>query len=147
MGGYGRGTHSYSHFGTNYAPSPQEVSDIRTLLIEPEKTLQALEKEIARLQAQREKLKSFIDNHHALLSPIRRVHTDIMREIFENCLLQDHLPIRSLREAPLLLTGICRTWREVAISMPRLWNRLHITVPYPRFPPITDSSLSDKVKA
>ncbi|ESK90607.1 hypothetical protein Moror_4243 [Moniliophthora roreri MCA 2997] len=127
------------NFGTNYAPSPQQIQEINQILREPEERLRALEEEIARLQAQRDNLQSFIDNHRSLLSPIRRVHSDILREIFVRCLPEDHLPVRSLREAPLLLTGICRSWREIAISTPRLWNRIHISLPHPRFPPITES--------
>ncbi|KAK7043144.1 hypothetical protein VNI00_008498 [Paramarasmius palmivorus] len=121
-------------FGTNYAPSPPEIAKIRSLLDAPEKQLRALDEEIARLQAQRDELKDFIDNHHALLSPIRRVHTDILREIFVRCLPEDHLPCPNLREAPLLLTRICQRWREVVISTPELWNRIHISLSFPQSP-------------
>ncbi|ESK95379.1 hypothetical protein Moror_3817 [Moniliophthora roreri MCA 2997] len=125
-------------FDTNYAPSPKEVEEIKQILLEPEKALQVLEEEIIRLQAQRDELQSFVDNHRSLLSPIRRAPTDILREIFIRCLPDDHLPVRTLREAPLLLTGICRAWREAAISTPRLWNRIHISFPEPRSLPIGD---------
>ncbi|KAI3613220.1 hypothetical protein WG66_001594 [Moniliophthora roreri] len=126
-----------SHFGTNFAPSPHQIVDIRQLLLEPEKKLRLLEEEIAWLLAQRDSLKSFIDNHRSLLSPIRRAPVDVLREIFVECLPKDHIPVRNLKEAPLLLTGICRSWREVAISTPGLWNRIHIALPYPRMPPVT----------
>ncbi|KAK7043143.1 hypothetical protein VNI00_008497 [Paramarasmius palmivorus] len=121
-------------FGTNYAPSPQEIYQIRQLLDEPKRQLWILEAEIARLQAQHEELKAFIDDHNALSSPIRRVPIDILREIFVHCLPEDSLPCRNLREAPLLLTGICQRWREVATATPALWNRIHIALPFPEYP-------------
>ncbi|ESK90581.1 hypothetical protein Moror_4250 [Moniliophthora roreri MCA 2997] len=125
-------------FGTNYAPSPKEVEGIKQILLEPEKTLRVLEEEIARLQAERDELQSFVDNHRSLLSPVRRTPIDILREVFVRCLPDDRLPVRTLREAPLLLTGICRTWREIAISTPHLWNRIHISLPEPPSFPIKD---------
>ncbi|KAK7043141.1 hypothetical protein VNI00_008495 [Paramarasmius palmivorus] len=118
-------------FGTNYGPSPQEIVEIRQVLDEPNKQLRAIEAEIARLQAQHDELRTFIDNHNALLSPIRRAPTDILREIFVHCLPDEHLPCRNLREAPLLLTGICKGWREVAVTTPALWNRIHISHSFP----------------
>ncbi|ESK88759.1 hypothetical protein Moror_17147 [Moniliophthora roreri MCA 2997] len=127
-----------SKFGTNFAPSPKEILDIQKILLEPAKELHALDEQIAQLQARRDKLKSFIDNHRALLSPIRRVPSDILREIFVQCLPKDHLPTHNIHQAPLLLTGICRSWREVAITTPRLWNRIHIVFRYPCSPPVTD---------
>ncbi|ESK83801.1 hypothetical protein Moror_13556 [Moniliophthora roreri MCA 2997] len=99
--------------GTNCAPSLKEILQIRDILVEPETRLQIIEQEIVRLQDQRTKLKSFIDEHRSLLSPIRRVPTDILREIFVRCAPEDYLPTSDLREAPLLLTGICRSWREI----------------------------------
>ncbi|KAI3602748.1 hypothetical protein WG66_008108 [Moniliophthora roreri] len=127
-----------SKFGTNFAPSPVEILDIWEILLEPAEELHALDEQIARLQARRDKLKSFIDNHCALLSPIRRVPSDILREIFVQCLPEGHLPTHTIHQAPLLLTSICRSWREVAITTPRLWNRIHILLRYPRSPPVTD---------
>ncbi|ESK88761.1 hypothetical protein Moror_17149 [Moniliophthora roreri MCA 2997] len=127
-----------SKFGTNFAPSPKEILDIQKILLEPAKELHVLDEQIAHLQTRRDKLKSFIDNHRALLSPIRRVPSDILREIFVQCLPEDRLPTHNIHQAPLLLTGICRSWREVAITTPRLWNRIHIWLRYPRSPPITE---------
>ncbi|KAI3602774.1 hypothetical protein WG66_008048 [Moniliophthora roreri] len=115
------------------------AQEIKQILREPEEKLRALEEEITQLQAQRGDLQSFIDNHRSLLSPIRRVHSDILREIFVQCLPEDHLPVRSLREAPLLLTGICRSWHEIVVNTPRLWNRIHVSLPFPLIPPITES--------
>ncbi|KAJ7359359.1 hypothetical protein DFH08DRAFT_409435 [Mycena albidolilacea] len=73
-----------------------------------------------------------INQVHAVLLP-----TEILADIFIICLPvpsplwtniidEDH-PLRPA-EAPLLVAGVCRRWREVSISTPRLWFPLHIAV-------------------
>ncbi|KAG1886112.1 hypothetical protein F4604DRAFT_62910 [Suillus subluteus] len=61
-------------------------------------------------------------------SSIWRLPTEILSQIFLYCLPEDEeclSPIR--RQAPLLLTGICRRWREVAVDLPSLWCTLQLT--------------------
>ncbi|KAG1868278.1 hypothetical protein DFJ58DRAFT_678728, partial [Suillus subalutaceus] len=61
-------------------------------------------------------------------SAIWRLPTEILSQIFLYCLPEDKefpSPIRS--QAPLLLTGICRRWREVAVDLPSLWCTLQLT--------------------
>ncbi|KAJ7685642.1 hypothetical protein DFH06DRAFT_48335 [Mycena polygramma] len=55
-----------------------------------------------------------------------RVPTEILAEIFVHCLPGDDFVSPDLATAPLVLCGICRRWREVAISTPRLWSSLFI---------------------
>ncbi|KAJ7685641.1 hypothetical protein DFH06DRAFT_48289 [Mycena polygramma] len=57
-----------------------------------------------------------------------KVPTEILAEIFIHCLPDGRRPFTTpdLADAPLILCGICRRWREVAISTPRLWSALHI---------------------
>lgn len=65
-------------------------------------------------------------------SAIRRLPTEILAQIFLYCIpeeeegegactLEPHL-------APMLLTTVCRRWREVAVDMPSLWRRLRLEV-------------------
>ncbi|KAL0581137.1 hypothetical protein V5O48_000926 [Marasmius crinis-equi] len=119
---------------TNYSPNKGEAGQITALLNLPEQNLRELDANIARveetlnkLRIQRETLQDFIDSHRALLSPFRRLPEDIVREIFLRCL--DPYPIRSTKRAPLLLTTICRSWRDIALATPRLWNSIHVFLP------------------
>ncbi|ESK94546.1 hypothetical protein Moror_8013 [Moniliophthora roreri MCA 2997] len=114
---------------TNYAPSPDELHEIRKIISKPEEQVRLLNEEIIQLQAKRDKLQNFIDGHHALLSPARRIPRDIVSEIFLHCLPTDRLPVCSIAEAPLLLTTICRPWREIALTTPRLWRAVHFVFP------------------
>ncbi|KAF8205653.1 hypothetical protein K438DRAFT_1818205 [Mycena galopus ATCC 62051] len=48
---------------------------------------------------------------------------EILAEIFSYC-VPDEFITPSLTTAPLVLCGLCRQWREVAISTPELWSSL-----------------------
>ncbi|KAF5361516.1 hypothetical protein D9758_006136 [Tetrapyrgos nigripes] len=122
---------------TNYSASAEESRLISSMLNDSKEVVDALDKDIISLRAtmhkcmhRRNKLLSRMDAHRALISPIRRVSAEVMSEIFSHCLSEDHNPVRSIAEAPLLLTRICRSWREIALSDPRLWSAIHIHIPY-----------------
>nr|GAT51238.1 predicted protein [Mycena chlorophos] len=54
---------------------------------------------------------------------------ELVVEIFRLCLPEGHHSIDSRsfhREAPVLLTQICSSWRKVAISTPSLWSNFHV---------------------
>ncbi|KAJ7157205.1 hypothetical protein C8R46DRAFT_1004100, partial [Mycena filopes] len=72
--------------------------------------------------------------------PILTVPPEIMSEIFLRCL--PPAPVESKVDqpsphpglAPLLLLRVCRTWKEIALSTPHLWDSLHLsdsTLPSP----------------
>ncbi|KAF8886246.1 hypothetical protein CPB84DRAFT_1548512 [Gymnopilus junonius] len=47
-------------------------------------------------------------------------------EIFYYCLPDHRNPVMSFKEAPMLLAIICRSWRSIVLSSPRIWARLHV---------------------
>ncbi|KAG7089048.1 hypothetical protein E1B28_010758 [Marasmius oreades] len=116
------------HFDTNDAPSIQDIHHIKDILLDPLENLRKLDEEIAQLQAQREVLYTFINNHRAILSPSRRVPPEIWSLVFARCLPHSEFPVRAITEAPLLLMRICRSWRKIALTTPGLWNAIHINV-------------------
>ncbi|KAJ3853435.1 hypothetical protein EV368DRAFT_81572 [Lentinula lateritia] len=120
---------------TNYAASPSERSGLKAFLSEPEQELSHLDSEISRnealldeLRAQRDQVKTFVYAHRALMAPIRKLPAETLAEIFVHCLSTDRYPWRTLKEAPLLLTMVCREWRDIAIKIPSLWNSFHIHI-------------------
>ncbi|KAJ3718469.1 hypothetical protein C8R42DRAFT_585997, partial [Lentinula raphanica] len=115
-------------FGTSHAPSPSERTELEALISGAQQELIELDSEISRIHVQRNRVQNFLDEHRNLLSPIRRLPIETMAEIFMHCLPTHRFPIRSLKEAPLLLTMVCRRWREIAMAHPRLWSALHIHV-------------------
>ncbi|TFK37591.1 hypothetical protein BDQ12DRAFT_684939 [Crucibulum laeve] len=124
------------HIRTNFIPSDAEMKEIQGLLPKPMERLLYLETEITRLEdilgklySERDSLSETVEGHKALLSHARRLPDDILREIFVWCLPANHNPVISNLEAPLLLTEICRNWREISLSTPRMWSRIHIPTP------------------
>ncbi|KAJ7101333.1 hypothetical protein B0H15DRAFT_408902 [Mycena belliarum] len=121
---------------TNIAPSDADCRRIRELLLTPQQELADLDKEISRVQDQldaltrrKAALDAYVEAHLAMISQARRLPDDIVREIFANCLPSHRNSIVSSDEAPLLLCQVCRPWREIALTTPRLWSSLHIVLP------------------
>lgn len=89
--------------------------------------IEGLEEQLTQLYETKSRLQEHIDRFECVLSPIRRVPTDVLHTIFFHCLPTGHDPIISAREAPLLLTRICRVWRQTAFTSPSLWAKIYIT--------------------
>ncbi|KAF5347269.1 hypothetical protein D9756_009986 [Leucocoprinus leucothites] len=117
----------------SYPTTGNVAATARTSLKEDLDRLQVLESNIARLQArssslslERQSLRVVIENYQSILSPINNLPSDVLQEIFYHCLPVAHNVIMSINEPPLLLGRVCKRWRDVAFSTPRLWNSLHI---------------------
>ncbi|KAJ7730701.1 hypothetical protein DFH07DRAFT_848576 [Mycena maculata] len=121
---------------TNTVPSDSECQSIRDFLVGSRQKIAHLTNEIVATQAllnqltkKRQALDEFVAAHLALVSPFRRLPTDIMQEIFVASLPSGRNSIITEQDAPLLLCHVCRPWRSLALSTPRLWASLHISVP------------------
>ncbi|KAJ7212632.1 hypothetical protein GGX14DRAFT_564383 [Mycena pura] len=121
---------------TNVVPSDAQCDDIRAFLVGPCKELADLTEEIERLQSlldqtteKRDKLKQCVDTHFALVSPMRRLPDDILREVFVETLPSTRNTAIISTEGPLLLCRVCKLWRSIALTTPRLWASMHIVVP------------------
>jgi hypothetical protein len=75
----------HDKIGTNYAPLPFEIAQIRQLLAPPSREIERIDHEIALLQARRQ-LSAYVADHEALIFPIRQLPVDIIREIFIACI-------------------------------------------------------------
>jgi hypothetical protein len=77
------------------------------------------------LTEQKDKIISSITLHKRLVSPLWRLPTEVLSHIFVHCLPQDKYLLPAWKLAPVLLTKICRRWKEVAVGTPSLWCRLN----------------------
>lgn len=62
---------------------------------------------------------------------------EIATKIFLLCLPHDNRPMHP-EDAPLLLTRVCRDWRELSLGIPRLWTNIHL-------PPVVFRGDSDHI--
>ncbi|KAF7296699.1 F-box domain-containing protein [Mycena chlorophos] len=125
---------SYSR--TNDAPTDGEVALLRETIVPDVAHLASLDAqldrlllEIQRVQTERKTLLDRIQPYQTILSPIRRIPEDILREIFVACMPQDRNCVMSEKEAPILLGRVCSSWRRLSQSIPYLWTRIHIVEP------------------
>ncbi|KAJ7354590.1 hypothetical protein DFH08DRAFT_934032 [Mycena albidolilacea] len=133
-----------SRLGTNYCAQDKEIVEIKALLVEPCQKLKRLNDEINvmrkaldKLIEERDILSTYVDTHQALISPVRRLHLDILEAIFMACLPTHRNCVMSAQEAPVILGRICSSWRTISLKTPRLWSRLHIVEPnYPYDSPL-----------
>ncbi|KAJ7845398.1 hypothetical protein B0H14DRAFT_2511012 [Mycena olivaceomarginata] len=140
---------------TNYIPSDSEIVEIRAFLADPvdelarvEARIEEMEIALSQLKELRASLKTPIDAHRALISPMRRMPQDVLSEIFSSCLPSEHNALIDPAEAPLLLGRICRHWRDIAYSTLMLWSSMHIPcLDYLHAPPTMISGLERKVEA
>ncbi|KAJ7253536.1 hypothetical protein C8J57DRAFT_1237342 [Mycena rebaudengoi] len=121
---------------TNIIPDDAECQQIRDFLVDLRKEVAHLAEQIARMQKllddltrKRDDLTEFIDAHLALVSPARRLPDDVVREIFVASLPANRNCAISAQESPLLLCTICQSWRNLAVSTPRMWASIHIVAP------------------
>jgi hypothetical protein len=124
----------FTHYlQSNQAPSEDEIREIKALRANPLEEISIIDVEIEQIEGvlnslkrKRAHIQESIDDYNIILSPVRRLSMDILGVIFTHCLATHRNPIMSASEAPILLTQICRDWRSIALSIPRLWSRLYI---------------------
>lgn len=67
------------------------------------------------------------ENHVLSLPLIQRLPVELLAEIFLLCISTRSPPmIHISTEPPTSLCRVCRTWREVALNLPRLWTALSV---------------------
>ncbi|KAK1234499.1 hypothetical protein PQX77_002300 [Marasmius sp. AFHP31] len=122
--------------GTSFVLNTPQAAQLKSLVTDYSERIVSVKEELRKLQAKIVELETLRDGHQALLSNAigsrptsRDLPSDVLVHIFTHCLSTDPLPLPSVSEAPLLLTRICRSWREIALSNPRLWNTIRIVPP------------------
>ncbi|KAK1221098.1 hypothetical protein PQX77_016145 [Marasmius sp. AFHP31] len=100
--------------------------DISQFLLEAEREMDEYDAEISklkdailRLEEKRAGLGRSMEKCHSLLSPVHRLPTEILTNVFsELCLCHPRSVLR--------LSSVCGRWRELALSTPSLWTTLVI---------------------
>ncbi|KAF5356419.1 hypothetical protein D9758_009525 [Tetrapyrgos nigripes] len=109
-----------------------------------EKDIQSLQNALLDLSKKKEELGRYVDHCKAYLSPIRRLPTEIMGEIF--LYYQDlHRSARNDRQfrepltrplysstspamTTLVLSSVCKLWHTITLATPQLWSRFSLRI-------------------
>ncbi|KAF5332727.1 hypothetical protein D9611_005463 [Ephemerocybe angulata] len=124
---------------TNHIPSLEEVYQLKAQLQEWDDIIakvaadrKALEQVQAYLKDQHELCVEYRRRHIAALEPTQRVPDEILSTIFIHCLPNsdiqqwpEHMCIGKDYPA-VALSGVCRRWRRVALTTPRLWSYIFV---------------------
>ncbi|KAJ7895663.1 hypothetical protein B0H14DRAFT_2681302, partial [Mycena olivaceomarginata] len=101
-----------------------------------------------RLKSLEDNKQSIQDQLDGIIYPILTLPHEITSEIFLHCF--PPFPDVGMKgapnsaQAPLLLLRVCRTWRDIAVSIPRLWVCLHLDLE--RLLDVGESNLEKKIK-
>ncbi|KIK33415.1 hypothetical protein CY34DRAFT_711824 [Suillus luteus UH-Slu-Lm8-n1] len=98
----------------------REISDVESIM-------DGIKNFHQQLVEQKEKIIQSTTFHKGLGSALWRLPTEVLSHIFHYCLPEDDMSPTS-NQAPLLLTRICRPWRDVAVNTPSLWCQLHVEI-------------------
>ncbi|KAG1863575.1 hypothetical protein DFJ58DRAFT_743765 [Suillus subalutaceus] len=98
----------------------QEISDL-------ERVMDGIKNLHRQLIEKKDGITQSMNLHRRLVSGIWRLPTEVLSHIFVHCFPEtSHISPPSKTLAPMLLTRICRRWREIAVGMPSLWRRLRL---------------------
>ena len=109
---------------SNVAPSDSEIITIRALITEVEVRIKELHhNHLPTSQVTESRLLEFVQVHKALLSPVRYLPSEVLQEIFLHYC--DHgLTNPPISKIPWRLGHISHRWREIAFSLPALWDNI-----------------------
>ncbi|PPR01186.1 hypothetical protein CVT24_006062 [Panaeolus cyanescens] len=116
------------------APVIQKISEStaqeKTLLLK----IYQLKVELNNVKNARKPFEKQMAAYAVMKSPVRRVPSDVLYEIFQHYINDLNGPRTN---SPTTLARVCRSWRNVALGMSSLWNDIHIR--WPRLDPIGNS--------
>ncbi|KAF5364951.1 hypothetical protein D9758_008115 [Tetrapyrgos nigripes] len=118
------------------------ISNAEQDLFDYEKDIHILENVLLDLSKKKEELERYVDHCKAYLSPIRRLPTEIMGEIFlyyqdlhrsnrEDGQYREPLtgtPYRNQAMTALVLSSVCKLWHTITLATPRLWSRFSLQI-------------------
>ncbi|KAJ7461013.1 hypothetical protein B0H11DRAFT_1677491, partial [Mycena galericulata] len=105
---------------SNILPTASEARAIRDFSRDTDAAIAEREGTIAQLLCEVVELRRSSEQHKAIIAPIRRIPSEILAEIFMQA-TGDEARSLSYYDTPLIFGEICREWRALALSLPRLW--------------------------
>ena len=131
---------------TNYIPNTTERQEITEYVFTVKQELSELNARITEMRdalikviRTRDHLQTAVNQHQALISPLRRLPPELLQLIFVWCLPSHRNAVMHSSEAPVLLGRVCSEWRRISLATPQLWSSLHIVPPNVNLTNLTSS--------
>jgi hypothetical protein len=102
--------------------------DMQTELSRVDCEIARVQSILEQLSAERRQLNESMTHHRALMSPISRLPSEMLSDIFTAIPRDPAVEPFGVSNSPILLTQICSRWRDIAIATPRLWRSIDFTV-------------------
>ncbi|KAJ7189109.1 hypothetical protein C8R46DRAFT_1244633 [Mycena filopes] len=121
-------THLRALLRSHSLPSASAALSLRDFIEKSAPELERYEIEIQRLRETHRSLKWFREGCLSVFSPVRRLPTELLAEIFGLCAPTAHptTPAAELdqiaRKYLLNLSQVCSRWHEVTMTTPKLWS-------------------------
>ncbi|KAF7371145.1 F-box domain-containing protein [Mycena sanguinolenta] len=131
------GTRHYTLLNTNEPPDDSDIAFIHSTISKSSARIASIDNQITKLREtvkqledERVSLVSFRTRNQQILSPFRRIPSEVLGEIFSWTLpsMGDALSVDTfnITRSPWLLTHVSSRWRAVSLSIPSLWSRIII---------------------
>ncbi|KAJ7448349.1 hypothetical protein FB451DRAFT_1289112 [Mycena latifolia] len=116
------------HLTRELEPAITSNSHLRSRLTEIEQQIVRLESQLVQLRVEKEGIVQRLDS---IIYPILTIPPEVTSEIFIHSIgSPNYSPSRGPKyDGPLRLTSICRAWRAIALSTPRIWTHFHAWSP------------------
>ncbi|KAJ7487023.1 hypothetical protein FB451DRAFT_1363169 [Mycena latifolia] len=127
-----------SAVSNHIAQHNEEISTYECEISRYENEISRLRAQLARAKSDRAALQSHCDNLVSLLSPIRRLPSEILVQIFALCRITSDLnlgpsdseDVVRLKQKPLLaVSQVCARWHGIAMGTPTLWDVIYLYGP------------------
>ncbi|KAJ7243748.1 hypothetical protein C8J57DRAFT_1556377, partial [Mycena rebaudengoi] len=82
---------------------------------------------LAHLERLKRRRREILEDLNAVTSPVLSLPPELICEIFLHCYLPPSV-LPTAKDAPLLLTQVCRRWRTIALSTPLLWSTVTVAL-------------------
>ncbi|KAJ7447568.1 hypothetical protein B0H11DRAFT_2290139 [Mycena galericulata] len=123
--------HTMEESASNPSPLPPIISasGLRSRLVELDEEMHLLQSRLRLLGAQRQIVLQALDN---ITYPVLTIPPEITGQVFSFYVENPHIGIApdDPGRSPLPLASVCRRWRDICLSMPRLWSALRIYSTY-----------------
>ena len=117
--------------GNNIVPDDEEYELIARFVADLEVAIGILDAEVekdannSKMRKQRERFLTTLRLNRLIISPIRRMPTELLQLVFLNLLPEDKaLADMEWRDLPWNATQVCQRWRNAALSYGKLWRQI-----------------------